>query len=345
PTDAGPNTPSGITSLCHPRGSGVVKWPNEEVLGIVPTSPGFRTFDILPHPGRMLTRVSGTTPTPFGPISANFDIASGRCTLSVPAGTVGRIGIPKAEKTIIKISVNGKIAWDGAGYSVTGIGKAYQDSEFVYFTDVQPGNYELSIVYSGATPAYKEQPEEYAARFIKIDTSTSGNWGGTYGKDGYILCNYHGDGTDKQSLPSGVSSVEYFRAFPKNGLPDPTVWAKGISDKRAPAPDPGNGFPRNAVCFSNSDQTMSVTIGIDGTKDYQIALYFVDWENQGNRIAVEMFDAATLNLIAPVKIIKNYSGGAYLVYSYNKSVKFRIDKVRGGIISLSGIFFDKRVME
>ena len=85
---------------------------------------------------------------------------------------------------------------------------------------------------------------------------------------------------------------------------------------------------------------MSVTIAIDGIQKYQTALYFVDWEKQGNRIAVEMLDAATGNLIAPVKIVKNYSGGAYLVFSYNKSVKFRIDKVRGGNISISGIFFD-----
>ena len=85
---------------------------------------------------------------------------------------------------------------------------------------------------------------------------------------------------------------------------------------------------------------MSVTIGIEGTKDYRIALYFVDWENKGCRLAVEMMDAETLELVAPVKIVKDFSGGAYLVYSYNRPVKFRIDKIRGDIISLSGIFFD-----
>ncbi|MFA5816786.1 MAG: alpha-L-rhamnosidase C-terminal domain-containing protein [Bacteroidales bacterium] len=340
PNDAVPNTQSGITSLCHPWGAGVVKWLNEEVLGIVPASPGFKTYNIIPHPGRALTQVSGATPTPHGIISASFDVASGKCNISAPEETNGRIGIPKVEKTIKKISINGKLAWDGTWHSVTGISGANQDKEFVYFTDVQPGSYEISVMYSGTTPAYKEQPEEYAALFIKTDTTTSGNWGGTYGKDGYILCNYSGEGIDIRSLPSYVTSIDYFRAFPKNGLPDPTVWASGVIDKRAPAPDAGNGFPRNAACFSNSDQTMSLTIGINGTKNYQIALYFVDWDKKGSRSAVEMFDAATLNLIAPVKIVKNHSGGAYLVYSYNKSLKFRIDKVRGGIISLSGIFFD-----
>lgn len=340
PNDAVPNTQSGITSLCHPWGSGVVKWLNEEVLGIIPTTPGFKTYDIIPHPGRTITRVSGKTPTPHGIISASFDTGSGKCTVTAPAGTIGRIGIPKAEKTINRVSVNGILAWDGIYHPVTGTRGASEDPDYVYLTGVVPGTYEISVSYSGTTPAYQETPEAYTAQYIKLDTATAGNWGGRYGNDGYILCNYNGQGSDKRSLPSYVASVEYFRAFPKNGVPDPTVWALGISDPRAPASGPDNGFPRNAACFSNSDQTMSVTIVIEGTQNYQVALYFVDWENQGSRIAVEMFDASTLNLIAPVKIVRNFSGGAYLVYSYNKSVKFRIDRVRGGIISLSGIYFD-----
>jgi hypothetical protein len=85
---------------------------------------------------------------------------------------------------------------------------------------------------------------------------------------------------------------------------------------------------------------MSVTIGIEGSRNFNIALYFIDWNNEGCRSAVEIFDAETLNLISPVQIVKNHRGGAYLIYSYNRSVKFRIDKIRGGNISLSGIFFD-----
>jgi hypothetical protein len=40
--------------------------------------------------------------------------------------------------------------------------------------------------------------------------------------------------------------------------------------------------------------------------------------------------------------VNGFSGGAYLVYEYDRSVKFRIDKVRGDIVTLSGIFFDPR---
>jgi alpha-L-rhamnosidase len=85
---------------------------------------------------------------------------------------------------------------------------------------------------------------------------------------------------------------------------------------------------------------MSVTIGIDAEREYQVALNFVDWNKNGCRQAVEMMDAGTLNQVAPVKIVDDFSGGAYLVYQYNKSAKFRINKVRGSLVTLSGIFFD-----
>jgi len=343
PNDAVPNAQCGIVSLCHPWGAGPVKWLNEEVLGIVPTSPGFATYDILPHPGRTLKRVEGTTPTPRGDIRARFDVATGEGAVTAPAGTRGRIGIPKVEKTITRILVNGRLAWDGAFHPVPGLGGGAEDREFVVFTAVEPGEYSFATAYRGETPAYSEPPEEYPARFLKQDAVTSGNWGGAYGRDGYVLCNYNLDGQDKRSLPSYVTSLEYFRAFPKSGLPEARTWATGTSDARALSPDPGNSGPRNAACFSNTDQTMTLTFGIDGIRPYQVALYFVDWDNKGRRQAMEMFDAETLKMIAPVRLVKGFSGGAYLVYAYDRSAKFRIVKVRGDIISLSGIFFDPAV--
>ena len=68
--------------------------------------------------------------------------------------------------------------------------------------------------HDGQTPVYTEPPEQYAAEFVRRDAATRGNWGGVYGKDGYVLCNYHGDGKDERSLPAYVTSVDYYRAFP-----------------------------------------------------------------------------------------------------------------------------------
>ncbi len=340
PNDAVPNAQCGIVSLCHPWGAGVVKWLNEEVLGIVATTPGFKHYTILPHLGGTLSQVSGETPTPTGNICASFDLTSGRCSVSAPTGTVGRIGIPKAGKKITCIQINGKSAWNGAWQAVDGISGASQDADFVYFAGVQPGAYNIMVAYSGTTLKYDEPPVKYDAQFVKLDTTTRGDWGGAYGKDGYVLCNYNGEGRDEKALPKYVTSVNYYRAFPKSGVPDPTVWAAETSKKEALAPDKQNNANRKAAAYANNDQTMTMTINTDGTHEYQVALYFVDWDNKGRRQAVEMMDAATLNLIAPVNVVKDFSGGAYLVYTYNKSVKFRFNKIRGDVVSLSGIFFD-----
>jgi hypothetical protein len=334
--DPVPNAQCGYTSLCHPWSAGVVKWLNEEILVIKPTSPGFQTYQIHPHLGSTLTFVSGTTPTPFGGIQATFNVSNGLCAVSAPPGTTGIVGIPKVGKAINSISINGTLAWDGAFHPVGGIGGANQDSEFVYFTGVQPGAYSIAVSYSGSTPVYNEPPVQYAAQFIKQDSSTRGNWGGVYGKYGYVLCNYNGNGNDVSSLPSFVSSVI-------NNAPHSTVWTAGTNDPRALAPNSNNQNPRNAACVytdQGNTPTMTFTITTTGTTNYQVALYFVDWDNRGRQLAVEMFDAATLNLIAPVKVVKNFYGGCYLVYACNKSIKFRLDHVRGDNAVLSGIFFD-----
>ncbi len=343
PNDAVPNSQCGIVSLCHPWGAGPVKWLNEIVLGIVPTTPGFNTYDILPHLGRTVTHVTGTTPTPLGEIRASINVSSGEAAFFTPPGSIGRIGLPKVEKTVTRIFVNGKIIWDGMFHPVPGIGGALQDSEFVYLTSVQPGEYSVSVKYRGKTPRYQETPEIYAAKFIGQDAITRGNWGGVYGKDGYVLCDYSGNGGDLTSLPPYVDSVEFFRAFPDAGRPDNTMWTNETTDCRALAADSQNRLPRKAACISNSDQTMTATIRLGIPRDYQVAFYFVDWNHQGMRQAIEMFDAKTLALVAPVKLVNDFAGGKYFVYSYNKSAKFRFNKVRGARVTLSGIFFDSKV--
>jgi hypothetical protein len=85
---------------------------------------------------------------------------------------------------------------------------------------------------------------------------------------------------------------------------------------------------------------MSVAIRVTDSGKHRIALYFVDWEKRGTRSAVELFDADTLRMIAPVSLVRGHAGGVYLVYECGGPVKFRFNKVRGELVTLSGIFFD-----
>ena len=342
--DAPPNNQCGYTSLAHPWGAGVTKWLSEEILGIKPTKPGFKTFDVLPHLGRTLTTVSGKVPTPLGAITADFNVITGKCHVSVPKGSTARIGIPKVEKNVESIALDGKIIWESKYIQKKGI---CQDAEFVYLSDVQPGNYNISVTYKGTTPQYSAPDFVFPAQFIKEDSLTKGSWGGKYGTKGYVLCNYNGEKNDSVQIPSYVTSVT-FGHDPKTGgagIHANKLWASGENDPRALSASPANNFPRNIGCIYTQDplptmQSMTVDIKIDGTRSSQFAFYFVDWDHKNRRTAIEVFDLETKKLISPLKIISNYDNGKYFVFKYNKSIRLRINQVRGENAVMSGIFFD-----
>lgn len=319
-----PNAQVGFTSLAHPWGAGVLSWMSEEILGIKADTAGFRTFSVTPHVGRQITSVSGEMPTPYGVIGASFDTSAGTAALNVPEGIIGRIGIPKTEKTIESIKMNGMAA------SIAG-----QDENFMYIEGFSAGTYAFEIVYSGRTPAPRNNEYIYPAEFLGRDNETKGNWGGVYGVDGYLLCSY--DPADRRSLPGYVENVSFRLA--KN-----VQWSSKTKDGRALASNCDNVGDRKIGAYHTDGQepiAQSFTVDIDlrQEKEYTAALYFVDWNDEGLELAVDMFDGESLETIAPFKVLTDYSGGAYLVFKYNRSARFRIGQIRGDYATLSGIFF------
>jgi hypothetical protein len=64
PTDQHPSYDSGWSSGAAPA-------LTQYVLGVTPTSPGFATFTVRPHPND-LQWASGDVPTPHGPIHVSW---------------------------------------------------------------------------------------------------------------------------------------------------------------------------------------------------------------------------------------------------------------------------------
>ena len=87
-------------------------------------------------------------------------------------------------------------------------------------------------------------------------------------------------------------------------------------------------------------QTMTIDIRLKRNEPFQLSLYFLDLDRQDRRSAIELFDLKTLNIIAPVEMVRNYEQGKYVTFSYNQSVRIRINHVRGKNAAVSGIFFD-----
>jgi len=336
--DAVPNSQAGYTSLCHPWGAGVTKWLTEEILGIKPVTPGFATYDVFPHLGRTITRVSGSVPTPKGAIRASFDVVKGRVSLTAPAGAIGRIGIPTAEKRIKSIRINGKLTWkDGIFQSVPGIGSASSNQDFVIFNAVKPGNYEFAVDYFGKTPKFTDAPWQFPTTFVKEDRTTSGNWIGKYGREGGFLFGENG-GRNRIRLPDFVASV-----ISRKGHIG--AWTSLVNSPALAESPTGGGARCSGVLdcddpASWSQQCLVVDVALKQPAEYQLALYFVDLDGKNRRQSVELFDLASRKLIAPTRVYSNFTGGTYAVYNCQQSVRIRVNHIRGYDAVLSGLFFD-----
>ena len=120
---------------------------------------------------------------------------------------------------------------------------------------------------------------------------------------------------------------------------------RDISDRRALRSDrPDDTLRRIGTAFTLDpapcNQTMTVDIESRDDTPYRIALYFIDWERDGRRSAVEVFDLENKELLMPVQIVDRYGEGKYLVFEADRSVRLRIDQVRGTNASLGALFFD-----
>jgi hypothetical protein len=84
--------------LSHGWSAGPTALLHEYILGMAPTSPGFKTFDVLPSPGD-LTSAQGRMPTPLGVAEVRWhrQAAAWRIEVSVPKGAIARIGVPAAD--------------------------------------------------------------------------------------------------------------------------------------------------------------------------------------------------------------------------------------------------------
>jgi len=93
-----------FVSLCHGWSAGPTNWLTEHVLGVRPTSGGFKTAAITPNLGD-LTWAEGDVPTPNGllHVRAEKKGASLRVRITLPRGVEASVSVPG--KTIL---INGK---------------------------------------------------------------------------------------------------------------------------------------------------------------------------------------------------------------------------------------------
>lgn len=116
------------TSMAHGWSTGVVPELTNQLLGAKPTTPGFATWEVQPHPGTVHW-ARGQLPTPHGPLEVSWTTGSGqvpfRLDVTAPGGTSGTVSVPTGGEHVL-IRVDGHPAHPGSvtttdGYSSVAI--------------------------------------------------------------------------------------------------------------------------------------------------------------------------------------------------------------------------------
>ncbi|WP_433185855.1 alpha-L-rhamnosidase C-terminal domain-containing protein [Actinoallomurus sp. CA-150999] len=130
------------TSMAHGWSTGVVPALSNELLGAVPTGPGFATWAVRPNPGSV-TWARGQLPTPHGPLRVTWTQGHGAVlTLAVtaPAGTSGDIAVPTGGKRVT-VRVDGKVAWNGAALAY----QATNDGGHITLHGIRAGSHTVQV--------------------------------------------------------------------------------------------------------------------------------------------------------------------------------------------------------
>lgn len=274
--------------------------------------------------------VSGDVPTPNGKISFCIDVKTGKASLQVPSGCIGEVGIPTLGTSVKNVSIDGK-----------DIGIERCDGDFVILPDLDEGRHEFRFEFCSRPQGLSadERIEYlYTASSFREDRETRGDWKGNYGSKGFALFGYDAPGAHRIRLPEGCSDISL-------GKVRHARYASSVSDPRALV-SPENEKPaRNLGALVTGDpdacwQTMTIDVDYRTAKPYKVSLYFVDWDNDSRRSAIEVFDLDSRRLLAPVYMVRDYSGGVYVTFSVDRPIRIRVNQVRGRNASLSALFID-----
>lgn len=163
-----------------------------------------------------------------------------------------------------------------------------------------------------------------AATYVDTDTTTQGNWTGTYGSNGY-------------SVFGGSTSLPSYANLSVTGDNFWTWELPGTSDSRALQTSSGSSTRVAACEYSSSSFTFDLNLN-DG-QTHQVALYLLDADYRSRSETIQISDANSGTILSTTSV-SNFTGGDYVVYDLTGNVKITIINNSGSLNCVaSGIFF------
>ena len=160
------------------------------------------------------------------------------------------------------------------------------------------------------------------ASFVQSDTTTSGNWIGVYGSQGY---NIIAGPTDYPAYATVTSAGE-----------SESTWSTNASDPRA-LQTPGSTARVAAAWYTYTSFTVDIDLTDGQTHD--ITLYALDYDDLGRSEQIQ-FTSAITGAVLSTESIANFSGGIYLEWAVSGDVVITFTNTGGPNAVLNGIFFD-----
>ena len=191
-----------------------------------------------------------------------------------------------------------------------------------------PSSPSKEYIYAGGRLVATEEPSSTnnasSAIFIKTDTTTQGNWNGTYGAEGYNVIN------DTVNYPA------YAQVASSSNLL--AVWSSSTPAMRA-LQKVASTTDRLAACWYQSSY-FTIDVNITDGKTHQVALYNLDWDGSNGRSQqIDILDAAT-NAVLDSRSVSSFSSGKYLVWNLSGHVIIKVTRTGIHNSVVSGIFFD-----
>jgi hypothetical protein len=189
-------------------------------------------------------------------------------------------------------------------------------------------------------------PPSWPATLVEVDSWTQGSWEGRFGTLGYAFFNFPNGTGNLVSLPPFIASVVTVDAtLDVWTQPDPANDPRALQNPADPAGARAIGcayrsWTTAADVFLQADQ--------EGKVLYQFAVYVVDFDantpsHEGfppRRETLAVYDRATLLPVAPTVYLPDFTGGMWVVFQYDRSVRVRVSQLPGDNAVVSALAFD-----
>ena len=204
-----------------------------------------------------------------------------------------------------------------------------QTSDSLAFTYPGSGVYTIELTVTDAngdtassSDTVTVNPVTATATLIGHNTTTQGTWIGTYGSQGYdVVGNTASLPSYATVTPSGESTL---------------TWA--VSTTNESALENAGGITGRVAAAWSSATSFSVDVNLTDGNAHDLALYAVDFDNQGISEQIQISAAAT-GTVLDSESISSFSGGIYLDWRVSGNVLITVTSTSGPAV-LSGLFLD-----